>query len=486
MKVKSIWNDIDTDNLKKLTTDLECDVLIIGGGMTGLSAMYYLKDSGLKTVLVERNTCTRGVTSKSTAKITYLQDNTTTNIANFIDENTAKKYLKSQIEAMNNLKNIIVSEKIDCDLKQVDSYLFTNEKKKIGDLLYHYEILRDLGIQVEMNDSIPFDVSALKSISVTGTYVFHPLKYLNFLKNKFERDIYEDTEVYKIETRGEYYYSFLENNFIKSKYVVLATHYPFFLIPFMMPMKTHIETSYLGAKKVDEFKHFSAISLDSPVKSIRYHNDGIDNYLIYLYDSKISCNIKSAKEHFDNLTMKRDFDYVWSNNDLITSDYMPYIGRLSKNNSTFLIATGYNTWGMTNATLSGMIIKDIITGKTDEYIELFDPKRDVNLSKILRFPLDLSYNIKSYFKSKFSDNSRVKYTKLNGQKVAIYESEDGVKHIVYNRCPHMGCGIKFNEVEKTWDCYCHGSRYDIDGKCIEGPSNENISFYKEKKKTEWL
>ena len=141
---------------------------------------------------------------------------------------------------------------------------------------------------------------------------------------------------------------------------------------------------------------------------------------------------------------------------------MPYIGSITKDN-TFLIACGYNTWGMTNSILASIIIRDIILNKDNPYISLFSPKRNFNLSKIIRFPIDIKSNIKALIKS----------TKTN---VNNSKDELNKEHIVLNKCPHLKCGLVFNEIEKTWDCLCHGSRFDIDGKCLEGPSNYDITF----------
>ena len=475
MKKRSIWLNEQMENCQKIENDREVDVLIIGGGITGLSTLFELKNSGLNIILVERNTCGCGVTSRSTAKITYLQEKIYMNIRkSSID--LASIYLASQIDAIKRLKDIITKNHIDCDLKQVSSYLFTNEEKNIAKLDEEYDFLVKNKVKVQKTKFEEID--SIFALRVDDAYTFHPLKYINHLKAMMKDNIYEDSKVEKIDKKDGYYYSFVNGYTVKSKYVVIAIHYPYFLIPFFMPFKTHVETSYIGAKRINGVKDISAINIDDPCISLRYYHDGNDSYLIYLYQSYSSCDIKSIQKNFDDLNKQYQFDYIWSNKDIITNDYIPFVGRLYKDDDSLLIASGYNTWGMTNGAFAGKILADIILKKNNPYIPLFSPHRSININKIKRLPIDTFCSMKAIFKSGKGNvnNSKVIYTKMDGKNVAIYVDDKGREHIVLNRCPHMKCGLVFNEVEKTWDCLCHGSRFTIDGKCIEGPSNFDIRF----------
>lgn len=475
MKIRSIWLNENNKILNKIDKNMEVDVIIVGGGITGLSTLLELHNSNLKVILVERNICGFGVTSKSTAKITYLQEKIFGNIRKS-SVDSASLYLKSQIDAMNKLINNISSNQINCDLKQVSSYLFTNEEKNIDKLNEEFDFFRQNGVNIEKTklDTI----SNILALKINDTYVFNPLKYINCLKELLKDYIYENSKVEDINKKDGYYYIKVNNYVIKSKYVVIATHYPNFLFPFLMPLKNHVETSYIGATEIKKQKNISAINIDNPCISFRYCQSNNKNYLIYLYQSFPTCNIKSIKKNFDRLNNKYKCDYIWSNKDIITNDYMPYIGRLFKNDDTILLATGYNTWGMTNGTLAGKIIADIILKKDNPYIKLFSLHRRINFNKIIRFPIDLGCNLKAMIKSnkKNLNNAKVIYKKIDGKEVAIYKDKNGKEHIVLNKCPHLKCGLILNETEMTWDCLCHGSRFTIDGKCIEGPSNFDISF----------
>lgn len=477
MKKSSIWlEDINYTPNKALDKNLEVDVLIIGGGITGLSIAYHLKDENLKTCLVERNEIGHGVTARTTAKLTYLQE---TIYSQINSEEKAELYLESQVDAIKIAEDIINENNIKCDYEKVPSYLFTEDEKNVQKVLKQKELLEKFGINTKKIDKLPNNRKVKYGISVDKTAVFHPLKYLIGIKEaiKDKIDIYENTKVIDVREEDNIYVCNVNKYVVRAKKVVVANHYPYFLFPFMMPLKCHLEKSHISAFK-NENHHFSAINVDKPTISIRYHK----NYEIYLNGSHNLAFKNNDDENFDNLLkdLKQEPDYMWSNKDIITNDFLPYIGKLKDN---MFLATGYNTWGMTNATIAGKIISDLIMDKSNKYESLFDPKRCINITKMINFSMDIMSNIKSFVGSKIIKNKswypdNVKFKQIDGEDIAIYIDQNKKEHIVYQKCPHMKCNLLFNVEEKTWDCPCHGSRFDLDGNCIEGPSNYNITYKK--------
>ncbi len=469
LKNISIWKDlIKEKEYPKLSEDMNCDVLIIGGGITGISSLYHLKDSNLKVMLVEQNKMGQAVTGNSTGKLNFLQNDLIDKIRNNFNDEKASLYLKSQIDAIKLVVDIIEKEKIECDLEKVKAYLYTNKEseikkiKKLEDFLHRNKIKT-----YKKNMDL---IKGKYMIYVDDTYIFHPVKFIYelLLKNKFP--VYENTSIKKIEKNGNFYMCYTDNNKIKAKYVVIASHYPYFNLPFLFPIKGRLEKSYLSA----------SVYKDNPVSLISYSNPFISarnykNYLVYLSNSDSLSNNTCDKNNFEELIKKLNDlnlhpDYLWSNIDIITNDGLPYIGKIKDN---LFIGTGYNTWGLTNGVLAGKIISDMICGKDSEYINLFNPKR-INFSKCLGMISDIYENIKGYVKGFSVKNDDVIYKDEDGSKIMNY---DGYK--VFHKCPHLGCGLIFNEVEKTFDCPCHGSRFDKNGKCISGPSNKDISFKKD-------
>lgn len=444
MKNISIWSDIKTSNYKSLDKDIDVDILIIGGGMTGVSSLYHLRNCGLKIALVEQNKIGMGVTSKSTGKLCYLQNDLIDKIRTFYSDKIASIYLNSQIETINNMIKVINDEKIDCNLEKTDAYLYTNNDKEI-------KKIKDLEkFLIKNNINIDYDnVNLVKSkymIKVDDTYLIHPVKFINGLLKNNQFPIYENTSIKKIEYKKNNYICLTEKNKIKAKKIILASHYPYFLIPFFFPLKVSLEKSYLSASKLT-LKPISLISYKKPFISIRNYQDNI----IYLSNSHSLNNHICSKDQFNELLKKLNDlnlnpEYLWSNIDIMTSDGMPYIGKLKKD---VYIGTGYNTWGLTNGFLAGQILADLVLSKENKYQYLFEPKRR-NIKHLPFYLSNIYKNISSFLKS--------------------YTSSKQSKYI----CPHLGCKLIYNEQEKTYDCSCHGSRFDQKGKCISAPANKDI------------
>lgn len=224
----------------------------------------------------------------------------------------------------------------------------------------------------------------------------------------------------------------------------------------------------------------SMINTKIPTISLRYHND----YMIYLNNSHPISTNNNDQDNFNNLinTTKKlgEIAYIWSNHDIITVDHLPIISQITDD---LLIGTGYNTWGMTNGSLAGKILSDIVLNKKNKYIKLFSLKRHKSLNTFVNILVEILRNGKSYTMNKISKDknwysANLEFQKINDKDIAIYTDDNNKKHIVYNKCPHLGCSLIFNEFEKTWDCPCHGSKFDIDGKCLRGPSKYNISYKK--------
>lgn len=480
---KSIWEEeiYPYDFDKNIAYD-KADILIIGGGMAGLHVAYFLKNSHKKIILIDKGRLANGVTSKTTGKITYLQELIYQKIEKIYNKEKSYTYFRAQKEAIRLLLMIIKKHNINCDLQKVTSYTFSNDTSFVKDFKREKELLQSFSSKIDTEKKFPLPVPHLYSISATDTYVFHPLKYLYALIHILEDSIsfFENVTAHNIEKKEDVFYVQTNKGTIKAKTVIVATHYPFFVTPGFIPLKTYIENSYALATfaKTD---NFSAISYKKNIQSFRFQND----YLIYAglsHSFSQSYDIAKMKDKFlstYHTFSQKPIQYLWHTHDIMTDDSIPFAGKLQED---LFIATGFNKWGMTNSVISAKVIVDIILEKGNEFQDLLNPKRNYNLKRCIYFSSNIYKTGKTYIDTKLNRYQKkigeAKIIKENGIWYGIYKDEKGKIHKVYNKCPHMGCSLTFNHFDKTWDCPCHGSRFGIDGDLIEGPSSYSIRCQK--------
>ena len=485
---KSIW--LKGSKQKKanvLKNNIDTDILIIGGGITGITTAYFLKDSKYNITIVDQNRIGCGHTSKSTGKLTYLQGSIYSKIEKIYDKDTATKYLNSQRKAIEIVKEIIIENNIKCDFESNNSYFFVNKKTSVNEIDKIKNILDYSNVKYKQDKSLPINFPCISSIKVDDTAVFNPYKYVNQLKEIINQtnniNVYENTQIKSIKSTKEFYIAYTNKNTIKARKIIFACHYPFFINPYFFPFKTTIKKAYLCAASTDKIKRFNAINDEGTIDSIRYHFDG-KNYIIYAGEERtLGCNTNNEK-NYQNLFWKvktnlsENIKYYWFNYDIQTSDYLPIIGYLENDNKNLLIGTGYNLWGMTNGTIAGKILSDLILYDKNEYQELFNPNRNFNINKISNYIAYNSINAFSFIKSKLNKNPNFYNNITIYDNRGIYKDEKNISHKVSLTCPHMKCNLIFNTVDKTWDCPCHGSRFDKNGKIINGPSICNIKVDK--------
>ncbi len=479
----SLWLQGFKENKQKPKLEKnKFDICIIGGGIAGMSVAFHLKDSNLEVLLIDQGTIGFGATAYTSAKISYLQELPLSKIASMHGEEASRNYFRSQKEAYDKIKTIIDKYKIDCDYVHTKEYIIAPTEKEIVKLKTEKNYYQKWNIPYFETQSLSLPIPVSYAFGVESA-VFHPLKYLyglkDIMKNKIDilenvcaKNITKNQDIYSIET---------DIGTIHANYVVVCTHYPFFIKPGYIPFKTHVEKSYVTATHTENTQALSCITTGTPLHSVRYHQD----YLIYGSCAHALTNHLDDEKNFGILKKRlqdhfqKKPDYMWFNQDLIPNDGLPFIGETESEH--LYLATGFHTWGMTNGTLAGMIIADLILKGNSPYKELFALKRKWNLNRIGHFLVDGSRYGKIYLQTcliknpKFYQN-HVCVTYENGKRIGIYIDDNGVRHKVLNTCPHMKCHLVFNEKEKTWDCPCHSSRFDIDGNIIRGPSKNSIQF----------
>lgn len=445
-------------NQSQYTKDV-FDVIIIGAGITGVSTAYHLKDSNLKIALFDRDKIGSGVTSRSSAKITYLQGDIYQRL-----KDKAKKYYLSQKDAIKLILQAIKKEKITCDLEIVPSVLFCVDEKNRYKIQLEKEILESFGASTfAIRDSRVKDGFGIKD-----SYVFHPLKFLSELCRSFSSNIsiYQNTVVVDIKKVNGYYLLQTNQGIYYAKDVVVSCHYPFFLLPNMFPLKTYVKREYVNACKFPHSSNFTAINVDSDLHSIRFYHD----YLLYGSGShRLTNEIDFGKHYEDSRKQFKKFfgktpEFTWDNQDIVSNDLLPFIGKIDHH---LYLGSAYRGWGMTNGFLAGKIISDSILAKANPYYSLFDPNRN-NFVLFTNSFLGTFHYMKVYIDSFCHRNPS--YLTINGLRYILYEDKEHKKYKICLLCPHLKCHLVYNYYDKTWDCPCHGSRFLLDGTVIKGPA----------------
>lgn len=489
----SIWDDClnKVPKYNKLKKDIKTDVCIIGGGITGVSTGYYLFKNNIDFVLLEKNKICNGVTKYSTAKITSQHNLIYSDIIKKYGINYAKQYLNANNVALNNIKEIITLEKIDCDFKTQDSYVFTQDMSYIQNINEEYKALTKLGFKdVELLNKVNIPLNTQYALKFKNQAKFNPKKYTLALANIIKDKLYENCHVLKITKKGNSYKIFTSNGNISCNKVIITTHFPIKDIPGFHFLKMYQETSYVIAVDIkdNEFNGMY-INVENPTISLRSLKYKEHNILLIsgnniktgdvVDENKYAFLEKIALQMYpDSSVLKK-----WNTQDCITLDKIPYIGNFSYFYPNVYIATGFNKWGMTTSNIAANILKDKILKKINKYEDVFNSTRFHPLKNIK----ELYYNMDQTIKSKFINKMKIPSEKLeeipintgkiiknDNINIGIYKDEKGNIYKINPYCSHLKCLLTFNSQDKTWDCPCHGSRFDIYGNILNNPANKDI------------
>lgn len=477
--MKSIWEEsLKIKDGRELAENITRDIVIVGGGIAGTLAAYMLSTRGKTVTLIEAQNLFNGVTSKTTAHITANQGYIYLDLYNKQSPVAAKLYLQSQFDAIEMYKTIINELKIDCDFLICDDVLFTTEKQK--KLKQLYNILDYFGAPVNYCRSENlFGIKTEGSIVMQKQAMFNPIKFLNALPKKYE--IFENTRIIDIDLKNKML--FTENHKIKANKIIIATNYPIVNVRGGYFLKLYKSQSY--AVYTDSDYNLNALyqsDTDSGFTFRNYNNGVIIGGLDHRTgkadnNSKFDRLQNAAKEYF-NINKISNF---WCANDVITFDGLPIVGKFSNWHKDIYIITGFNKWGMANSMISAALIADTITGAGNKYKNLFSPQRKIfapfalltNLGTAV-FNLIIKPILPVFKSSKNIKTDSGDIVVINGKKVAAYKNQKGELSTCKPYCPHLGCQLNFNDNSKTWDCPCHGSRFDADGKIITAPTVKNM------------
>ncbi len=430
--MNSVWTEtIKLPEFKSLEGDVKTDVLIIGGGITGILCAYFLKEMGVSYILLEGGSICSGVTKNTTAKITAQHGLIYDKLLKNAGAEKAKMYLEANHSALK--KYFDLCKKINCKFEEKTNYVYSLDDRR--KLEREADALRKIGFNAEVLETTELPFKTAGAVSFAHQAQFHPLAFLaqivpqlNIYEHSFVKELTKNTAV-------------TDRARVTFDKVIFATHFPIDNKHGLYFLKMYQHRSYVIA--LENAKRMNGMYVDEAKKGLSFRS--YDDLLILGGGShrtgKRGGNWQELRRYVKKYYPGAIEKYYWATQDCMTLDSVPYIGQYSKGVPGYFVATGFEKWGMTSAMVSAMILTDLILGKESPYAEVFNPSRSMLKSQLL----------------------------LN-----VGESTINLLTPTGKRCPHLGCALKWNESEHSWDCPCHGSRFDAEGGVIDNPATGDL------------
>ena len=430
--MRSLWKaTASLPEFPELVGDVRTDVLIIGGGIAGILTAYLLHEKGVKYVLVEKGRICSGTTGNTTAKITFQHGLIYDKILKSDGTEAARKYLAANRAAFD--KYAELCGKTDCDYEIKDNYVYsTDDRRKLEK---EVEALEKIGYIADLCENVPLPVKTVGAVKFPDQAQFNPLKFLSSVAEGL--NIYENTFVR--EMRGNT--AVTDKGKIRADTVIAATHFPFINKHGSYFLKLYQHRSYVIA--LENAQDVNGMYVDECDTGLSFRNyEG----LLLLGGGGHRTGKKGgnwaelrafAAKKYPNSREK----HFWATQDCMSLDGIPYIGRYSAKTHGFYVASGFNKWGMTGSMTAAMLLSDMILGKRNGFASVFDPSRSIVKPQLF----------------------------INGAEAVCNLLTPSKK-----RCPHLGCALKWNEAERSWDCPCHGSRFTEHGRVLDNPANGDL------------
>ncbi|HEX8380678.1 MAG TPA: FAD-dependent oxidoreductase [Allosphingosinicella sp.] len=483
---RTYWNSTaEAPNFPQLSGYLNVDVAIIGGGIVGITTARLLKDQDMTVAVVEARKVGRQVTGKSTAKMSSNHGILYQTLEQKFDEERARLYGEAQETAIRKIQQLASIHGIDCDIEAKSAFTYTLEEKHVEEVRKEVEVARRLGLPASLvtETDLPFDV--LAAVRFDNQAQFHPTKYVAGLARTIPGEgshVFENSRVIDYEPTQVV----TDYGTVTARYVVMATHIPLGQIGGYYAL-AYPHAEVVIAAPIGRAPQGMYVNVEEPGRSIRTHRHANGKlYGIAAGPSFKPGHPDEERKHMAELEewLTTNFDagpieYRWVNEDYEAMDQAPFIGWSSSGGNGYLVATGFAAWGISNGTVAGMIIADLAAGRDNPWFPVFDATRVKPVAGGPKFAKEnlevaahlaggyLSRKPKSFDELEPGDAAIMK---IDGDNIAAFKDEDGKVHAVSAVCTHMGCLVGWNETDRTWDCPCHGSRFELSGEVIHGPA----------------
>lgn len=472
-----------------LESELRVDVAVIGGGITGLTAALLLAEGGKRVALLEGRKLGAGVTGSTTAHLTEAVDARYHQLESSFGREGARAVRASSRDAIEQIALLSQSAELDCGFERLNGYLFTEKRDQLDELEQELAAAARAGATVERSAvPLPFGVSG--GICFADQAQLEPLGYLQVLIERLARTrarIFEGVSMVDIEGSGPLRVVNEHGPSVVADAVVLATHAPFAKLTLQLKLAQY--RSYAVAGRVASTPPGLFWDMSDPYHYVRRALvDGYSYAVVGGEDHRTGELPEPADAPYRALeTYAARFgvpaERRWSAQVVESADGLPFIGKPDTDRNVY-VATGFGGNGMTFGTLSAMLIADDILGRPNPYAELYRATRSkplASLSAVVSENVDTAVHLvtghlKPVSQAPISEIPRGegRIVKDNGERLAVYRDHDGRIHALSSVCTHQGCQVAFNPAERSWDCPCHGSRFDIDGRVLDGPATKPL------------
>lgn len=431
---KSVWTEtVVMPEFTQLSSDKSTDVLIIGGGLCGILCAYFLQQAGVDYILVEGGRIASGITKNTTAKITSQHGLIYDKLIHGFGKDRAEMYLTANEDALKEYENICQS--ISCNFERKPAYVYsmTNRKKIENEV----KAVNSLGLPAEFRTNLELPFHTQGAICFPNQAQFHPLKFiaaiakdLNIYERSFIRDITPKTAV-------------SDSGKITAKKMIVTTHFPFINKHGSYFLKLYQHRSYVSA--YENAQTLNGMYLDENEKGMSFR--AYENLLLIGGGShrtgKQGGNWKELNTFAQRYYPQAKLKYEWATQDCMSLDLVPYIGQYSSRTPDLYVASGFNKWGMTSSMVAAKILCDMVQDRGNDFSEVFSPQRSIVKPQLFANGFEATVNL-------LTPTAR--------------------------RCPHLGCALKWNKQEHTWDCPCHGSRFEETGTLIDNPATGDANI----------
>ncbi len=479
MDHRSIWQKTSSNptHFSPLKTDLYCDAVVVGAGLTGILTAWMLQKHGLDVIVLDSSEPGQGTTAQSTAKITAMHGFFYSDLISSHGIEFAKQYFRANQLAIERYSDFIRANNISCDFQNVNCLLYSNSSSTR--IQKELSALKVIGASPNLTTKTQLPFSITSALKIKNQAIFHPLKFQFVLASRLR--IFSNSTVRKIIADK----AITDHACVTARHIIITTRYPFMLSPGLFFSRMHQERSYaLSITNIQPMDDMY-ISMDKKGITFRPWNDqvilsGFSHRTGHVptqngYDALHLC----AQRWYPGC----NYTAQWSAEDCIPADRIPYVGSYKHGTAQLHIATGFQKWGISSAMVAAEILTDSVCGRKNPFTSVFSSHRFPDANAIGRILCDGAISTTNLAKQIFYipkaklqqiEPGQGGIIQWNGTKAGVFHHKNGNYYFVSTRCPHMGCQLNWNPAEHTWDCPCHGSRFHYNGTRLDSPANQDL------------